>query len=303
MADITDIRRKIYDKLLGEGFTHNAAMGIIANFSYETVGFTTLEEMAENVHGTKGLGVAQWTDSPTNDRRTQYEQWMKENGKSLDNILDQIDYFIYELENKPNNMPIGRKMNKGALNKAKSIEEAADFFMKGFEAPHDQSSDHLRKRLEHIKDFTIDEGGSKEIPSTEEVERDAIKVKDIIPEERKIDLNSIRNQADSSLSTLSIDDEDELGKAIRRVIDKESKFDTQYVKVAKALYNNAVDTNTVEYEEPVEPVVQEADPIGTSQLKPEETPFALGGNLQPNGRRSSFKRPEDLTAQDNTLKK
>ena len=325
MADISNIKSTIYNKLRGEGFTHFAAMGIIANFSYESDGFKAFEEYGFNKHGTKGAGIAMWTDAPKGaKRRTMYEDWMEDNGKDLENIEDQLDYFLYELENHPENMPRGRHMSKENMNKAGSVEEAADLFMKGFEAPQDQSNEHLQKRLKHIKGFEPSEEEKEAVEKKikDDAGKEVVKPKDNIPEvkppekkipEKKIpetkeqtfdtpgNRSSIMRNIDWSQSTINERQFDRMEKFIGKNIGG-NNMDTPVAaeeELAKAAIDKQ-DLNELEPEDVItapETYVPPAEPVGDTPI--EQTQQYEGG-VQPNGRKSNFTRTEDLQAQGNT---
>jgi len=148
------IEDKIYSRLRKEGFSEQSALGVIANLAWETDNFTAWEEYKENIYGTKGGGIAMWTNNPWTNRRDMYDSWMKENNKDVLNVDHQLDYLLHEIYNVKENMATGKRFKIDKLKKMDSIAGAADYFMKGFEGPTDQSKEHLQKRLNLIANFT-----------------------------------------------------------------------------------------------------------------------------------------------------
>lgn len=294
MAESVDIQKIIYNKLREEGFSHFAALGVIANFAYETDNFKAFEEYAPNKYGTKGAGLAMWTDGSA-PRRTMYEKWMVENNKDFNSIEDQLDYFLYELENHPENLPRGRNFSIEEMNKLDSIEATAEYFMKGYEAPQDQSREHLQKRLATLRefDYSQEEEGKEFNPKTI-IAEEATQAIDNLP--KIIDPKAIRKSLDESLSVLHKKDSDALDTGLSRVIDNNVIFENQYTQVASKMLDKASENGEIEYL-PVEPLPEEAS---EEKMLPGRL-FAEGGYLQPNGRITSFTRPEDITAQNNTI--
>tara|TARA_R110000851_G_scaffold37059_3_gene96001 strand:- start:267 stop:3362 length:3096 start_codon:yes stop_codon:yes gene_type:complete len=142
----------VYKRLRGKGLTDTAAKAVLANIIYESDGFKAQEEYSANNQGTKGYGVVQWTDTKNSKRRSMFDAYMKKNGLDPTLLENQVDYIVYEIDNHPENMPRGNSMNIETLNSIDNLEAAADYFMKGFEAPQNQSKRHLNKRLKTYND-------------------------------------------------------------------------------------------------------------------------------------------------------
>lgn len=123
--------------LTKRGVPLHVAQGVTMNFSDESGLDTGIQESAPNVHGTRGFGIAQWTDTaPGKGRRTNLVNYAAARGKPADDPDVQLDFFMEE--------------NAGAEAKAWQIvtsartkEEAAVAFVKHWERP---AKDHVRTR-------------------------------------------------------------------------------------------------------------------------------------------------------------
>lgn len=130
-------------------------------------------------------------------------------------------------------------------------------------------------------------------------------------EKRRVSMDSVVANLNTSLSSVHPQDESLLRNQIQKVINGQVSSSSQYATAAEKIYKNALDFDRVTYEDelgmpegvtesqqyPVLPSLQG----GAQELKPTNT-LELGGYIQPNGRRSQFKRDEDLEAQNKTTK-
>lgn len=85
-----DTARAVYDKLIEEGFTSQAACGVLGNIQAKS-GFDP--GAIEGGNGI-GAGLFQWSYG----RRDALEKFAEEQGKSWKNVSVQTDFLIYELE-------------------------------------------------------------------------------------------------------------------------------------------------------------------------------------------------------------
>lgn len=112
--------KDVVEYLTSKGFTREAAAGVAGVFMAESglkAGITNKEEDA--LYGsTAGRGLGQWS----NERRRQYDDYMKDKEISLQNDLD---FFIQDLESRP--------LVKQALQNALSVEDAVKAMHLGYE--------------------------------------------------------------------------------------------------------------------------------------------------------------------------
>ena len=116
--------------------------------------------------------------------------------------------------------------------------------------------------------------------------------------------DSIRDTIDTSKSTMSESDEYMMNIGINRYIDRPDTpvGDNPFDKFAMAMYSSAVreGAEALALNTSLEPKGGMQSDLPMGQANSNE--FVSGGNLQPNGNRTKFKRPEDIAAQQNTLK-
>lgn len=153
----------LFKALTKKGLTETAAKGMIVNLAYETADFTTLEEMQKNVYGTKGLGLAQWTDTKDAKRRTAFEKFLKSKNTDVTDMQANVDFLISELKGEQG---YSTGLTLEGLNSAKTLKSAANMVLTKFERPQDQSTEHLMKRIKnaekHLK--TVDSVIEQEDP-------------------------------------------------------------------------------------------------------------------------------------------
>lgn len=84
--------------LIKRGMPNHVADAFLANFQDESGLNPGITEGKPNVHGTRGYGLYQLTDTKAGvGRRTQFEAYAKGRGKSFDDIDTQLDFLIEEL--------------------------------------------------------------------------------------------------------------------------------------------------------------------------------------------------------------
>lgn len=123
------------------GLTPAAAAGFAGNLAHESKDFTTLQEIAPMVPGSRGgYGWAQWTGP----RRRQFEQWAAQNG--LDPASKEANYgFLkYELQNTPEGAVLG------ALKDVNDPAMAAQIVSERFLRPGIVNMDSRVKRTRQI---------------------------------------------------------------------------------------------------------------------------------------------------------
>lgn len=153
--DIIKTQNYIYNKLITAGLTPNAAKGIVANLTYESDNFSALEERAPNKRGTRGLGLAQWTNSKEAPRRTAFEDFLKERGVDASDLDANIEFLVSELEGEQG-YQVGTSIQD--LNThSDSVADASMRVLTKFERPQDQSEEHNAKRLQRSQDFLTQE--------------------------------------------------------------------------------------------------------------------------------------------------
>ena len=91
----------IYQGLLKRGFSPEEAQASILNFKDESGLNPVITEGAPNVHGTRGQGLYQLTDTGNGiGRRTDYLNFVKQNGyQNPWDIDSQLDFFKWETDN------------------------------------------------------------------------------------------------------------------------------------------------------------------------------------------------------------
>lgn len=111
------------------GLTREQAAGLVGNLAHESAGLNTnMEEQGFNRHGTKGFGLAQWTDTaPGRGRRTDLVNFAKQNGLDPNSYEAQYKFMVQEF--KTTEAPA-----LAALKSARTVEEATQAALK-YERP------------------------------------------------------------------------------------------------------------------------------------------------------------------------
>jgi len=89
---------QLMNDLVGDGYTPEQAAGIAGNAQYESANFTAYEEYSPNVYGTKGAGMIQWTNTPGDNRRDQFENWAKGKGLDPSSYQASAGYLLHEIK-------------------------------------------------------------------------------------------------------------------------------------------------------------------------------------------------------------
>lgn len=135
--------------LIEKGYPKEQAAAIAGNLAYETMGFLKLEEINENIYGTKGLGFSQWTDTKASKRRTEFEKFSKERGLDPKSNAASTAFLLKDLEGKH---WTGEKL-EGFL-KQKNINDATNYFRKRFLRPAKSSKSEEGRRSYANKIFS-----------------------------------------------------------------------------------------------------------------------------------------------------
>ncbi|MGA0595597.1 phage tail tip lysozyme [Enterovirga sp. CN4-39] len=126
------------------GLTNLQVAGMFGNFAVETGEFKYMQEIAPVVKGSKGgRGWAQWTGyTKNNPRRKNFEEWCAAKGLNPDHDEANYGFVVHELRG-------SEKAALAALKRTKTLDTAAETFMKKYERP---GVPHLQKR----KDYALE---------------------------------------------------------------------------------------------------------------------------------------------------
>jgi len=133
--------RMTNDLMVDFDLTKTQAAALAGNLAYESANFQTLQEILSRSRREKGhkggLGYVQWTDtSSTNNRRTRFEDFAKDNKLDVTSYAANYGYLKKELsERVPGSIEnMGKNMLK-KLKKADDIKEAVKIVMSGYLRP------------------------------------------------------------------------------------------------------------------------------------------------------------------------
>ena len=135
---------QIYQRLVGRGLSLNAAKGIVANIGVET-GYTYDPSTVQRGGG-PGRGLVQWETGGRFDKdRINLMSFAKSRGTDWNDMNTQVDFIIHELNTHPEYMKV-----KQLLNRAKSVQEATEIFLRKYEKA---GTPHTKDRMEVGKQF------------------------------------------------------------------------------------------------------------------------------------------------------
>ena len=159
-STVTDTAKAIWDFLISKGLNAYAAAGLMGNLHAESalnpknlqntsnkkLNLTDEEYTQKVDDGTytnfvrdsAGYGLAQWTYW---SRKQNLHEFAKSAGKSIGDLSMQLEFLWNELQ--------GYKTVINTLKTAKSIREASDAVITGYEKPADQSEGAKKKRAEY----------------------------------------------------------------------------------------------------------------------------------------------------------
>lgn len=115
--------------LISRGMPAHLAEGVVLNMDDESGLNFSIEEGAPNVHGTKGWGLIQWTDTSAGvGRRTELFKFAAARGEQIPTADTQLDFLMHELQT-------SEKNNWAKVQNATSASQAASLFMHNIERP------------------------------------------------------------------------------------------------------------------------------------------------------------------------
>ncbi len=117
------------------GLSETQAAGILGNIGWECGGFKQLQEQNPVMGGRGGLGWCQWTAS----RRTQFEDWLRENSFNYQNDAANYGFLLNELRG-------SQAASVRAVRQTPNVENATSEFMRVFERPAPRFA-HLDDRI------------------------------------------------------------------------------------------------------------------------------------------------------------
>ena len=139
-----DLSMQYMEKLTGSGMSDEQAAATVGHLIVETGGFKHMEELAPNVHGTKGYGHLQWTDpTPGKGRRTDFMNWSKSNNLDPQSFDANSGFLIHELTTNFNQSWTGGGSFEG-LQKTGSLADASSYLQTNFIRP---GVPHTERRL------------------------------------------------------------------------------------------------------------------------------------------------------------
>ena len=132
---------RMMNDLIKDGYSPVSAAAIAGNAQHESAGFTAHEEFSPNSYGTKGAGFIQWTNS----RRTQFEDWNKNQGLDPTSYEGNYGYLKHEMEGGS-----GNHWNDGtSTDSFKGIQDlsaATDYYMNNYLRPHEDHQHRDRRQ-------------------------------------------------------------------------------------------------------------------------------------------------------------
>ena len=134
-------KRLVSDLMSDFGLTQVQAVALAGNLAYESANFQTMQEILDKKRQGRGdrggLGYAQWTDtSKKNNRRTQFEEFAKQNNLSTSSYEANYGYLKKELSERiPGSL---ENMGKNMITRLKNtndLESAVKVVMAGYLRP------------------------------------------------------------------------------------------------------------------------------------------------------------------------
>ena len=123
------------------GLTDYQAAGIMGNLAVESNGLSEMQEQIPVSKGPGGLGIAQWTNSGGNDRRTQFQNWLNDNGYDANNLPANVKYLQKDIDD---NYSKDTKKHTSAITVLKRTQNSDDATLaweKSFEGAPNPSMD------------------------------------------------------------------------------------------------------------------------------------------------------------------
>ena len=129
----SDYGMRLMTDLVKGGYSPTAAASIAGNAQYETDGFKAMEEYAPNAHGTKGLGVMMWTDSPSSSRRSEFVNWAKSQNLDPTSYQANLGYLQHEMKGGAH---WTGGMNTNSFNQISDLTQSVNTFQDNYLRPN-----------------------------------------------------------------------------------------------------------------------------------------------------------------------
>lgn len=130
----------IYVRLRGEGYSHNAACGILGNLSQETGGINP-----KSVNSIGASGIVQWYKG----RCKNMKAYAQKKGKPWTDFKTQVDFMIYEIKHSYKTS-VYDKIHKGGI----SLIKATDIVLRYYENPGNYDVELHQNRLPKAKKWS-----------------------------------------------------------------------------------------------------------------------------------------------------
>ena len=141
-----DLSMQYMKKLTSNGMSDVQAAATVGHLLVETGGFKHMEELAPNVHGTKGYGHLQWTDpSPGRGRRTDFMNYTQSRNLDPQSFEANSDFLVHEMTTNFNQSWTGGGSFEG-LQQQGTLEGASAYLQNNFIRPSKQYA-HTDRRL------------------------------------------------------------------------------------------------------------------------------------------------------------
>jgi len=130
-----DLSMQYMKKLTSSGMSDVQAAATVGHLLVETGGFKHMEELAPNVHGTKGYGHLQWTDpSPGRGRRTDFMNYTQSRNLDPQSFEANSDFLVHEMTTNFNQSWTGGGSFEG-LQQQGTLEGASAYLQNNFIRP------------------------------------------------------------------------------------------------------------------------------------------------------------------------
>ena len=130
-----DLSMQYMNKLTSSGMSDEQAAATVGHLIVETGGFKHMEELAPNVHGTKGYGHLQWTDpTPGSGRRTDFMNYTQSNNLDPQSFEANSDFLVHEMTTNFNQSWTGGGSFEG-LQQQGTLEGASSYLQNNFIRP------------------------------------------------------------------------------------------------------------------------------------------------------------------------